>query len=279
MSWFRKRFVYWLGLSVLFHVIVIAGISRFSERNADAALRTSHAFEPVVIAMQAQVIIDSSREPTPAPIPDSQSLITGAGAVAMAEVVGVVESVVEPEVAEPPQESEPKVIEPLAETLAERELEPKAIAEIFKKVESVAAPEAALVKVMHPENSEEVAPTEAAVVVNSKAPVPIETKQVGMPAIGQDDGRAISVVSGPLPSYPRAARAAGVSGVETILSVRVGTDGRAQAVSLIQSCGRADMDRSAINTVRRKWRFEPATDAAGQAVASVERIAIRWELR
>lgn len=64
-----------------------------------------------------------------------------------------------------------------------------------------------------------------------------------------------------------------------VLSVQIGADGKPDEVTLIGSCGRSDMDRSAINTVRRKWRFEPALAADGKAVSSVERIVIRWELR
>jgi hypothetical protein len=39
------------------------------------------------------------------------------------------------------------------------------------------------------------------------------------------------------------------------------------------------MDRSALNTVRRKWRFEPARDPQNQPIASTERVVIEWTLR
>lgn len=58
----------------------------------------------------------------------------------------------------------------------------------------------------------------------------------------------------PPPPYPPEALREGREGIVR-LSVIVSKDGRARNIRLIQSSGHRDMDRSAILTVRRKWRF------------------------
>jgi periplasmic protein TonB len=58
------------------------------------------------------------------------------------------------------------------------------------------------------------------------------------------------------PTYPASARNLGVQGT-TLLHVLVADDGRVAEVVVKQSAGHADLDRAAIDAVRR-WRFEPA---------------------
>ncbi len=82
----------------------------------------------------------------------------------------------------------------------------------------------------------------------------------------------------PLPDYPRAARRAGVSGVATLLEVHITADGRIVEAAIIRSCGRADMDRAALNTVRRRWRFEN-WDASGREAIRQENVRIVWQLK
>jgi protein TonB len=58
------------------------------------------------------------------------------------------------------------------------------------------------------------------------------------------------------PTYPASARNLGIQGT-TLLHVLVADDGRVAEVVVKQSAGHADLDRAAIDAVRR-WRFEPA---------------------
>jgi protein TonB len=58
------------------------------------------------------------------------------------------------------------------------------------------------------------------------------------------------------PTYPATARNLGIQGT-TLLHVLVADDGRVAEVLVKQSAGHADLDRAAIDAVRR-WRFEPA---------------------
>lgn len=88
---------------------------------------------------------------------------------------------------------------------------------------------------------------------------------------------ALRALRAPLPAYPREARRAGVSGVDTLLAVVIEGDGRVRSVSLVRTCGWAAMDRSAINTVKRRWRFEPWSPENPDATRS-EQIRIHWKL-
>lgn len=119
-----------------------------------------------------------------------------------------------------------------------------------------------------------------------KAEVPKELKEkkqekrpqsVSLPT-GSRKVEPASIRSSPLPKYPSAAIRAGVDNVTTILRVTIGPDGRAQSVSVLQSCGRRDMDESAVRTVESRWRFAPA-QLFGKPVESTEKITIRRELR
>jgi len=95
--------------------------------------------------------------------------------------------------------------------------------------------------------------------------------------VGSRSVTQASITRSPLPKYPRAAIRAGVEGVSTFLRVTIGPDGRAQKVSVVRSCGRTDMDESAIRTVKSRWRFKPA-ERFGKPVASTETITIHWKL-
>lgn len=80
----------------------------------------------------------------------------------------------------------------------------------------------------------------------------------------------------PPPEYPAAARRRGFEGL-VILSVTVGTDGRARDVVLKSSSGHEILDRSALRAVRG-WRFDPATRLGIPFVMTVD-VPIRFELR
>jgi periplasmic protein TonB len=57
------------------------------------------------------------------------------------------------------------------------------------------------------------------------------------------------------PSYPSTARRLGIEGT-SLLRVFVGADGRVTDIEVDQSAGHPDLDRAAIDAVRR-WKFEP----------------------
>ena len=63
------------------------------------------------------------------------------------------------------------------------------------------------------------------------------------------------------PVYPESARRAGVQGT-TLLRIHIETDGRVSDVSVARSAGHQALDEAAAEAVRR-WRFEPALNAAG----------------
>jgi len=78
------------------------------------------------------------------------------------------------------------------------------------------------------------------------------------------------------PSYPAAARRAGIEGT-TVLGVFVETDGRVAEVVVKQSAGHPDLDRAAADAVRR-WRFEPARRGS-EAVAMWVELPVQFQLR
>lgn len=84
-------------------------------------------------------------------------------------------------------------------------------------------------------------------------------------------------LSNPEPPYPPAARARGEVGTVR-LRVRVGADGRPEAVELAQSSGYAQLDRAAENTVRLQWRFVPA-QRGGSPVADMVIVPIAFRLQ
>ncbi|MGF1677834.1 MAG: energy transducer TonB [Candidatus Methylacidiphilales bacterium] len=82
----------------------------------------------------------------------------------------------------------------------------------------------------------------------------------------------------PTPRYPSAAQRDGVSGVTTLLKVTISPKGHVTRCMVVQSSGRLDMDQSALETVLKKWLFEPARQG-NQAVSTEEIIRIDWILK
>ncbi len=80
----------------------------------------------------------------------------------------------------------------------------------------------------------------------------------------------------PEPRYPPSCRRLGHAGT-AIVRIEVGADGRPGRVELIQSAGCVEMDRSALEALRRS-RFRPA-ESFGKPVASVVEQRIRFRLR
>lgn len=79
-----------------------------------------------------------------------------------------------------------------------------------------------------------------------------------------------------MPAYPESARRQGVEGVTT-LRFRVQTDGTVGEMSLVRSAGHPDLDRAAMEAVK-KWRFEPARRGRDAVVVWVT-LPVRFELR
>ncbi len=79
----------------------------------------------------------------------------------------------------------------------------------------------------------------------------------------------------PEPVYPDWCRRRGQEG-KVILSVRIGSDGRLGAVSVVRSSGFSMLDRSAV-TALQKARFSPASEA-GILVSSTRKIAYSFRM-
>lgn len=81
----------------------------------------------------------------------------------------------------------------------------------------------------------------------------------------------------PPPRYPSDALRRGESGT-VVVRVEVGTDGRPASLRVESPSGSRELDRAAVDAVAR-WRFEPARDAAGQAVPGSLSIPIDFRAR
>jgi protein TonB len=78
----------------------------------------------------------------------------------------------------------------------------------------------------------------------------------------------------PLPPYPIAARRLRFEG-EVLLRVVVAADGRPTSVVVLKSSGHDMLDASAVDTVRTRWRFVPAT-RNGVPVEDTVQVPIRF---
>ncbi len=87
-----------------------------------------------------------------------------------------------------------------------------------------------------------------------------------VPLVGP--GFAVGSAGNPLPRYPTAARRRGLEG-RVVLSVFVGSDGRARSVNVRTASPHPILDEAAVETLRR-WRFEPARRAGAPVAAWVD---------
>jgi protein TonB len=94
---------------------------------------------------------------------------------------------------------------------------------------------------------------------------------------GQVDQAPSAAASNPVPPYPADALARGIEGL-VLLRVRIGADGRVEEAAVNRSSGTPSLDESALSTVRRQWRFEPAT-RGGVAVSYEALLPIRFTIR
>ena len=81
------------------------------------------------------------------------------------------------------------------------------------------------------------------------------------------------LASNPMPKYPVAALRRNEGGT-VLLRVSVGSDGSPTDIDVAQRSGSRDLDRAAINAVR-KWEFRPAT-RNGQPVASIVDVPVEF---
>ena len=86
-----------------------------------------------------------------------------------------------------------------------------------------------------------------------------------------------AVLSAPKPSFPEDARIAGFEG-KAVLTAEIDEAGDVTAATIRTSSGREDCDVSALDTVRSKWKFEPAR-RDGIPVRSEEKIVVTYALK
>lgn len=88
---------------------------------------------------------------------------------------------------------------------------------------------------------------------------------------------SIGVLEAPKPPYPWEARRLGFEG-KVVVAVDIGKDGYVQTAQLAQTSGRDDCDRSALDTIRERWRFEPAR-RDGEPIDWRENVIVVYSLR
>ena len=102
-------------------------------------------------------------------------------------------------------------------------------------------------------------------------PAPPPSRPVPPPATVPAAPRAGSIapvpISQPAPRYPPAALRQGIGG-RVDVRVDIGPDGVPTSVSLVSGSGSRELDRAALDAVRR-WRFRPATIDGLPSVGSV----------
>lgn len=117
--------------------------------------------------------------------------------------------------------------------------------------------------------AEETAPsTDAATTPAASAPAaaaPPQNRATPLPIDGQS----------PPPTYPPAALRKGETGT-VMVRIQVDAQGNPGGVALIQRSGSRDLDRAAMEAVR-KWKFQPAIDD-GQPVAGTVDIPVEFNL-
>jgi len=88
---------------------------------------------------------------------------------------------------------------------------------------------------------------------------------------------ALTVLFGPAPPYPGHLQRMGVTG-RVVLRIEVDASGHPVSGRIENSSGNRLLDKSALDWVVRKWRFEPAQHA-GQAIASTALVPIIYSLQ
>jgi periplasmic protein TonB len=106
----------------------------------------------------------------------------------------------------------------------------------------------------------------------------VETRPPPVPTMPRSEPRAAASVAGhvdpqplpdqsPAPRYPTRALRRGEQGVVNVRA-SIGPDGVPTSVSLVSGSGSRDLDRAALDAVRR-WRFRPAVEDGRPTVGTV----------
>lgn len=78
--------------------------------------------------------------------------------------------------------------------------------------------------------------------------------------------------------YPESARDAGVEGT-AVAQLTIGTDGRVEGCSIVQSTGNSALDSATCRVLRSRARFTPARDSNGNPTTdTITTPPIRWQL-
>lgn len=126
------------------------------------------------------------------------------------------------------------------------------------------------------EPGEDVSPAERPRLVEAPRPAPPPAPAAPPPTARAPAADAGAVpISSPAPNYPRRAMQRRETGTVRV-QVQVGADGRPVDVSLLESSASRDLDRAALDAVRR-WRFRPAT-REGQPVPATVVVPIAFRL-
>ena len=117
--------------------------------------------------------------------------------------------------------------------------------------------------------------TTAAPPLAARPPIPAPHPSTPPPIAAPPANATVSsdavVQSAPTPRYPQDALRRGIGGTVNVVA-NVATDGSVANVALVEGSGNRDLDRAALEAVRR-WQFKPAT-RNGQPVASEVRVPI-----
>jgi len=109
------------------------------------------------------------------------------------------------------------------------------------------------------------------------APDVTETETVDSFEIGPPAGPVtLAILEGPAPRYPGRAIQMGITG-KVILRIEVDAEGRPTSGRIETSSGSSLLDRAALDTVLKKWRFVPAQQN-GQPVAATALVPIIFAL-
>jgi periplasmic protein TonB len=78
--------------------------------------------------------------------------------------------------------------------------------------------------------------------------------------------------------YPDASRRAEEQGVARV-TFTIGTNGQVTACAVTKTSGFPRLDEATCKVIQRRWRFNPAKDAAGQPIEETKSQPVRWQLQ
>lgn len=102
---------------------------------------------------------------------------------------------------------------------------------------------------------------------------PAPKPSVASPATPKGRGNSISE-----DDYPDASRRAEEQGVVRV-TFTVGTNGSVTACGVTKTSGFPRLDDQTCKVIQRRWRFNPAKDAAGQPIEETRSQPVRWQLQ